>query len=87
MANSNVALEAQHVPFLEHIADQAERLAAIERAIFLGIDAGGILPAVLKNREGVVNRLVDRVMGDYADNATHVIRFRTRTILWGRPEG
>ena len=73
VADADVALEAQHMPFLEHVADQSQRLAAVKSAAFLGIDAGGVLAAVLENRQGVINRLVDRAVGDYADNATHGI--------------
>ena len=33
VADAHVALQAQHVTFLEYVLDQAERLAAVERAV------------------------------------------------------
>ena len=51
--------------------DQAERLAAVECAVLVGLDAGGVLAAVLQYRQRVIDRLVDRTMGDDADDATH----------------
>ena len=82
--DADVALELQHVPLLEHVADQAVVLAQEQLAVVRGHDARGILAAMLQHRQRIVELLVDRAVTDDADDAAHVLlrfpRPRSSTI-------
>ena len=73
VADPHVAPQAQHVAFLEHVANQTQRLAGVQGTAFFGADTRGILPAVLKDRQCVVNCLIDWPMGNDSYNSAHRI--------------
>ncbi len=67
----DVALEFEHVLLLKHIAHQPRILAHEEFAVLRGHDAGGILAAMLQNRQRVIDSLIDRAYAHHSDNSTH----------------
>ena len=69
---AHVAGELQHVPFLEHVADQAVALANAQPPAVVGHDACRILSAVLEDGERIVERLVHGFMANDSDESTHV---------------
>ena len=71
MADAHLALETQHVALLEHVPHQAVVLAQVDAPAFAGEDAGGILAAVLQDQQTVIDGLVYRTFGQYADDAAH----------------
>ncbi len=72
VTDADVAPQFLHVPLLEDVTDQAVLLAGAERAVRVGHDAGGVLPAVLEDGQRIIDGLIDRPMADDADDATHV---------------
>ncbi|MNZ42049.1 hypothetical protein D3C78_596160 [compost metagenome] len=72
MADPDIADQALHMPSVEHVADQAVVLAQEQATAMAGHDAGSVLAAVLKNRKGVVERLVDVRLTHNTNDATHV---------------
>ncbi len=74
MADAHVAAQLFHVPLLEHVAHQAAALALEQLAVLGGDDAGGVLAAVLEDRERVVEAVIDGFRADDADDAAHGVR-------------
>ena len=73
MADVDVALQALHVPRLEHIADKAIGLAQAEMVQGVdGDDTGRVLAAMLQHRQCVIDRLVDGGEADETDTTAHV---------------
>ena len=72
MTEPDVAAQAQHVPFLEHVPDEPVALAQTQPAAVVGHDARGILASVLQHGERVVERLIDGFLSDDSDDSTHV---------------
>ena len=72
MPYPHVADELQHMPGLEDIAYQALRLAQVQAPVVAGDDPGGVLAAVLEDREPIVEGLVHAVPGDDADDPAHI---------------
>ncbi len=73
MTDAHIAMQAQHVPGMEHITHQAVVLAQVQSLTVAGDDACSILPAVLQYGQAVIQRLVDRTAGNDADNAAHML--------------
>ena len=74
VGDAHVADQVLHVPLLEDIADQAVVFAQEEFTVQAGDDTGGILTAMLKDGERVVQRLVDVRLAHDTYDATHVTR-------------
>jgi hypothetical protein len=71
VADADVAAQLLHVPLHEHVADESVFLARTECAVPVGHDPGGILAAMLQDHQRVIQPLIDRLMTDDADDATH----------------
>ena len=71
VADADIALELDHVLLLKHIAHQPGVLAHEQLAGLAGHDAGGILAAVLQNRQRVIDPLIDRTHTDHSDDSAH----------------
>ena len=83
MAHADVALELLHVVLLEHIAHQALALAHEQLAVGDGRDARGVLAAMLKHRQRVIDPLIDSAGSDdsgYAAHSVRVLRWRRRRL-------
>ena len=61
----------QHMFALEYILNQAIVLAHAKMAIVIGHNAGRVLPAMLKNDQRIVNRLIYGAVTDYPNNSAH----------------
>ena len=72
VADARVALQRTHITGTEHVAHQAVGLVHGEHAAVIGSDTCRVLAAVLQQQQCVIQQLVDRLMGDDADDATHV---------------
>jgi hypothetical protein len=70
VADTDVALQPQHVALLEDVAHQAVALAD-EQPPVLGHDAGGVLAAMLQHRQRIVDGLVDGFVPDDSDDSAH----------------
>jgi hypothetical protein len=62
VADAHVAAEFFHVVLLEHVLDETVVLAQVQAAAFGRDNAGGVLTAVLQDREAVKEHLIDLVM-------------------------
>src|SRR5690606_13466316 len=71
VANADVALQLFHAFLVEHVRDQAIVLVDVNPAIRPRENSGGVLSAMLQDRQGVIDRLVDGRVTDDADNSTH----------------
>src|SRR3989344_650925 len=74
VADAHVALEAEHVALLEHVAHLAVVLAQMDALILAGEDTRGILTAMLQNQHAIVNGLINRSLGKNPDNAAHAAK-------------
>ena len=74
VGDAHMADQVLHVPLLEDVADQAVVFAQEEFTVQAGDDTGGILTAMLKDGERVVQRLVDVRLAHDTYDATHVTR-------------
>ena len=72
VTDAHVADQAAHVAVAEYVPDHAVVLAQEQPVPVAGDDAGGVLSPVLKNRQSVINRLVDVGVADNANNAAHL---------------
>ena len=72
MPDPDIARQPHHVVLLEDIADQAVILPQAQLAVFLGHDARGILPPMLKDRQRIVDRLIDRPLTDNSNDSAHI---------------
>ena len=75
MPDADTAPEGIHVARLEDVAHQPVGLALVNLQI-AGEDARGVLPAMLKRGEGVVQVLIDVSPADDTDNSAHRRRVR-----------
>ncbi len=66
-----IAQQAAHIARAKHILHHALGLVHEELAILLRNNACSILPAMLKQQQGVVNQLIDRRMTHHAHDSTH----------------
>src|SRR5690606_21331700 len=73
VADADIAEQFLHVPRVENIAHQAIALALVHAAERLGHHAGSVLTTVLKNGQRVVDLLVDVLLRNDSDNATHAL--------------
>jgi hypothetical protein len=73
VSKPEVPAQRQHVALFEDIAHEPVRLARVQRAAIESHDAGCILTAMLQDREGVIQRLVDRAVARDADEAAHQV--------------
>ena len=71
MADAHPARQPFDVSLLKDLAHQPGRLAQMHLPPGAGHDAGGVLPAVLQHRQGIVNLLIDRALTDHSNNAAH----------------
>jgi hypothetical protein len=71
VADTGIALQRTHVTGAEHVAHQAVGLVHGEHAAVIGRDTRCILAAVLQQQQRVIQQLIDRLMGNDADDATH----------------
>src|SRR5690554_6761170 len=71
VADAQVALEAGHVASVEDVPHQPVALAQQEAALMPGHHAGGVLSAMLKHRQGVIDALVHRLLGQKAHDTAH----------------
>ena len=60
VGDAGVAGEIAHVAGAEYVAHHADVFVHVERIVFDGNDAGGVLAAVLQHLQAVVQQLVDR---------------------------
>ncbi len=58
--HASVAGQAQHVACTEYVTDQTVALPHVQAILAPGNDAGGILPAMLHDRQRIIERLGDR---------------------------
>ena len=75
MADADAARERVHVVRQEDVAHQPVGLALVNLQI-TGEDARGILSAVLKRGQGIVQILIDVSPTDYPDDTAHRSRIR-----------
>ena len=68
---ADVTAELEHVPLLEHVADEAVALADAQASRVVRHDARGVLASVLQHRERIVDRLIHGLMTDDSDESTH----------------
>ena len=81
MTQTDVAAQFGHVMGLEHILDEAVGLAQVEAAVVGRDDSGGVLAAVLQDREAVEEGLVHvrrPVVKEEGDDAAHIELFVIR---------
>ncbi|GAA0569463.1 hypothetical protein GCM10008997_17790 [Halomonas salifodinae] len=71
MTDAQVALEARHMAGMEDVPHQAVALAQQEAALMPGHHTGGILPSVLEDRQGIIERLIDCLIGHKAHDTAH----------------
>ena len=71
MAHSDISRQSQHMAVTKHVTYQPITLADMQSIVIPGHNAGRILPAMLQNRQRVINRLVNRTITYYANNAAH----------------
>jgi hypothetical protein len=75
VAETEVARKIAHVSCPEGFTNLALRLCHVEGSTLARGNAGRILPAVLEERECVVNLLIDGCGGNDSDDAAHDRRF------------
>ena len=71
VADAGVARELSHVAGAEHFAHHAFAFVHVEGRTVQGGDAGRVLPPVLQHLQAVIQKLVDRFVGDKAENSAH----------------
>jgi hypothetical protein len=71
MADPHIAAQVHHMLVAEDVSRQARLLAHEQTVAVAGDDTCGVLPAMLQDQQGVVERLVDGLLGDDADDAAH----------------
>ncbi len=71
VADAQVALQARHVACVEDVTYQTVALAQQETALVPGHHARRVLTPVLQHRQGVVDCLVNRLLGHQADDTAH----------------
>ena len=71
MANTDVAAQSHHVAGAEHVAHETVGLALLQAFLAPSDDTGAVLTAMLHDGQGVIDRLVDRFLTDYSNNAAH----------------
>src|SRR5690606_40400903 len=71
MANAHVADQPAHMPVAEHVAHHAVVLAQEQAVTVAGDNAGSVLAALLRNREAIINCLVDVGTANDANNTAH----------------
>src|ERR1700733_1083467 len=72
VADALVTLQREHVLLFEYIAHQTRALARAQPAFRRTHDTGGILAAMLQDRQRIVEALVDGTGADDTDDAAHV---------------
>src|SRR5471032_1013877 len=71
VADARVALQRTHIAGAENVTHQAVGLVHGKHTAVIGRDPRRILAAVLQQQQSVVQQLIDRLMGNDADDATH----------------
>ena len=71
VADPDGALQVAHVARAEHVAHESASLVHVKCAALRRDDAGGILPAVLKHQQAVVQQLVHWRRGHHSENPAH----------------
>ena len=69
--DAKVARQIAHVARPEYVPDVAAGLVHMKRRAVVGDDAGGILPAMLEQKQPVIEHLIDRRVRDDAYDSTH----------------
>src|SRR5690606_39894702 len=78
VADTDVALEREHVALLEDIANEPGLLAQEELAVVIGHDAGGVLTAMLEDGQRIIDLLVSGRMTDDSDDTALYVNPSTR---------
>ncbi len=71
LADAAFAWQCAHVARAKHVAHHAARLVHVKLALLLGHDAGRVLAAVLQQQQRIVEQLIDRGLGNDADDSAH----------------
>src|SRR5690606_11092465 len=71
VTQAHIAGQLQHIALAEDIADKAVAFPDLQSCFARGDDTGRVLAAMLQHRQRIVDRLVDRALTNYSDNATH----------------
>ena len=71
MTDAHIALQPLHVTRMEHVPYQPVVLAQQKATFIPGHHAGGILSAVLQDRQRVIDQLIDRFIGHEAYDTAH----------------
>src|SRR5690606_3790483 len=71
LSNAGITRQGTHITRAEDIANKTISLVHGECMTAVGGDASGILTAVLQQQQCIVDELINRVVGNDADNATH----------------
>jgi hypothetical protein len=71
MADTDIAGQLQHMPLVKNVAYQPVALALVNLYIIPGYDACRVLTAMLHDGQGIVQRLVYRLLANDSYNAAH----------------
>ena len=71
MCDADIADQIAHVASPKNVSHHAHLLVHVEHAAIHGDNAGGILAPVLQQLQAVIKQLVDGLMRENTDDATH----------------
>ena len=83
MSHADIALKTQHMTLMENIADESVSFAYMQALPFGRDDSGSILATMLQHSEGIIERLVDRLVSNNSDHAAHALVIQYRNIRQG----
>ena len=75
VADADAARQIAHVARAKDVAHEAEPLEEVKLKAVERCNAGGVLPAVLKQMKRVVDALIDRRIGHQANDPAHDVFF------------